>query len=215
MIDRENMLPLSGPAPLTPQYILRRFCDEDRYQEAFKQPFVLDGHTYATDGHIMVRFKGEVEGVDPLPEGSRIEPTRKELFGGVPHQDEYIEWAAVQTEDRDHKYECHACGGVGFESSRCTMCDGEGFHECRCGSEHKCGECLGVGRIPCPDGEPCDICLGKKLPPARVAGYLFQGYYHVIIGKFLTDVHYGTTPHREAVYFTHKDGDGLVMRFRE
>jgi hypothetical protein len=209
------MLPLSSPPVLSAADRLKRFCDEDNYQEAFKRPFLLKGDTYATDGNIIVRFLGEVDGVGQRPEGSIIDPTSAGLFGGLPSQHEYIEWAAVQTEDRDSKYECHACGGIGFESFRCDMCDGEGFHECRCGSEHKCGECHGVGRVPRPDGGRCDICGGKTLQPARVAGYLFQGYYHTIIGKFLDDVNYGTVPHRDAVYFTHAAGDGLVMRFRE
>jgi hypothetical protein len=103
------------------------FCDPTRREPGLdlSVPFSLNGHTYATNGHVAVRVprrpdipeNKEAPKIERLPwDFSRVK------FGSLPERGPLPD-------------ECWACGGTGQEHScpdcrcKCNTCDGSGKHQ--------------------------------------------------------------------------------------
>ena len=99
---------------------LQQFCAARHdVREYLHQPFVIDGHTYATDGRILVRVPGGGEDSD-VP--SKIVRSIRDMFAT-----KYADFGPLP-ESIPERVECTDCHGTGVddEEDDCYACSGTG-----------------------------------------------------------------------------------------
>lgn len=142
---------------------LREFCSTDASRFVLTNPFAFCGHTYATDGCIMVRALSDL-----VPCENTDRPKMQSIVEDFTH-DRIQEWKPLPDLGpvNCEKVKCKECDGHGFieECRRCKG-DGSGFCSC-CGRLGDCEECHGEGRF-LRDSEgagakPCENCKGQKV----------------------------------------------------
>lgn len=131
---------------------LKKFCDIDN--EHLREPFSEGDHSYATNGHILIRV--------PRVEGF------KEGRPGTIKLDEFIfeggaGYDALPNYDPPKKEKCDTCKGHG-KVSPCEECDGDGDVEWFSGFNwysDGCKSCQGHGSVVGND-KVCPECEGEK-----------------------------------------------------
>jgi hypothetical protein len=143
---------------------IQRFCAMNSDpREWLRRPWIEDGTTVATNGHIVVRVDTVLQGeIADAPHGTMSGRIPK-VIAAAAHLD-----AVVSARDiAITMVPCRHCAGEGTVTDReCNECEGEG--EFGHGTHwYCCKECDGDGRIISPvksDAEgatPCDSCHGS------------------------------------------------------
>lgn len=111
---------------------LQKFCGTDWYRTYLHKPFSLDGFTWATNGHVIVRVD-PVEGVEPLPKDRPLNAAA--TLAGMESATFFPPSFSLPPEEPVGEIECPSCDGRGHEHD-CP--------ECQCA----CDDCAGKGLIP-------------------------------------------------------------------
>lgn len=199
-----------------PHEILIQFCetDPDTYGfERYEHPFNIDGFTFATDGHILLR----------VPEDtaySQNKPIDAVLRLCWPAQVNNLTYAPLFSVNPPVEEVCNRCKGV-TRKQECDECDGDGFvtwsntlynHD----YEAECKSCEGTGEV-C-ECQECDG-TGKKRAPQTIdiGGSRFNRALLFKITSLLHDVKMviPAEGNLSTVHFTFDGGDGLVMPMRK
>lgn len=191
---------------------LKQFCSRDTTRTQIQQPWSMDGHSFATDGHILMR----VPRLDQVAE-NRDAPETGHLFANSPHTGNFLPIPDLP-EPQDGP--CPECKGSGKVPARCQKCDGEGTILCpQCeDGQLECDECDGTG-LPEEESEvPCEDCDGSGKRPVlqRVAvGNQTVDAKFLRLIEDLPNVRI-TNSQKElsALTFVFDGGDGLIMPIR-
>lgn len=166
---------------------LSAFCSSTN--DDLAAPFNMGGHTYASDGYILVRVaeRDEFAG-NPIPENAQkkvpalLAGAAAIAFGPMPSM----------TGPSDHA-DCDTCSGRGMVEM-CQRCGGSGTWTCgECDAEHTCKSC-DEGVVPWSDlasdanRKPCDDCDGTgkdpdKLICAPCEGGFFKWSYWLMVAS--------------------------------
>jgi hypothetical protein len=189
---------------------LQPFCHPNRAYGSLSTPFSRGEHTYATDGHLIVR-------VPRLADVFERDNTPRVDHLGWNHA-ELEDWANPPEIDQATLKLCSVCKGSG-KTNICPECDGDGevIAESHMREyEVVCKTCGGDGKIA--GGEDvCDHCLGNgkdidnPVPwrGGHVSGQLLARL-STLPGLQLS--RYGEPT--EVIRFKFDGGDGLVMPMR-
>lgn len=147
---------------------LNAFCNPKYHIESLRQPFMLCGYEYATDGVIAVRMKRENAGssikndnvVDVLLRLFKVFPQE----GFEPFEYEIPDDAA-----------CHYCDGTGL-LKECDDCAGQGQFKHK-SHWYDCQACDGNGEVSAEwdapgDAYRCNVCMGTG---KRTSGFEYKG----------------------------------------
>jgi hypothetical protein len=183
--------------------LLSKFCHNDH--QILCQPWSIEDHTYATDGHIMIR-------VARLPDVAENElaPDARQI---VP-KEQPAEWFDIPDCNPPGLEDCPKCIGQG-KNCDCPECDGDGAvwlknsynqYECECKS------CEGSGRLPeCPSCEG----TGKLYPEKRIeiGAAKFHPKYLLRLAS-LPNCKIGPMGPTEVAWFKFDGGEGVLMPVR-
>ena len=201
-------------------YLLQKFCNKKTSRNHFtEKPFSYNGYTYASNGKILVRVKGEQS---ERPNTVPVLPSMEEIAN-------YTDFIALPKFPKREEIACGECDGTGTISYRvCDNCnDGQVYLDDSHGNTYTvvCAECDGEGELNDPGGEKeeCDCCegtgiskrsymdWGKELGKRYAGGISY--HTHKLIST-LKDIKVSDTWHddgaNEYAFFTFKDGDGLI-----
>lgn len=202
---------------------IHAFCNsEDSANELLKKmklPWSSDDHTFASNGHVLVRVN-RLDGI------AVDEDLNKDISDTI---DLLIQPSCVEPvsiPDLPDEKPCPRCVGTGYTYERkCPECDGDGIvvfendfniYECDCDT------CGGGGVLRGKEGEkvPCDLCEGtrrdEKHELSRIAigntGFSVRVLREL---KQLDGVKIYPFNDDSPSYFTFVGGDGLVMPCQE
>lgn len=194
---------------------IKQFCATAGYvHRQINAPWLEDGNTVATNGHIMIVADGMIGDVGESSEPLTIsyKPIEKKA-----HQDnpQFLRLEDLMR-DAPAPVLCRECDGVGtVKSAECDDCDGEG--EFRHGRhDYECEECGGSGLVPDPDGSVdrvCHLCEGRKYEYAtHLVGKtkLQVRYLHMLAGLPDCELSVNDDP-RIAAMFRFTGGRGWLM----
>ena len=190
---------------------LQKFCDQGNTK--MNAPFSYGGHTFATNGHIVVR----VPRMPDVLEGGFLNEKAAEMFSTIPSDlSSMVSLPEFSEEDIEA---CRRCNGTG-ETAVCPECDGDGKitfstrfndYECECLSCHGYGEIRGKGQI-------CGNCRGtgqemswKRIPLGNSG---FSAGYLRLMRENLPNVQILANAPASACYFRFDGGDGFLMPMR-
>ena len=143
---------------------LQKFCSQSHWKADYNSPFTYEGKTYSTDGYLLVRLEGEVEGVRSFSEFPY--DTIQNCF-----TQPLKEFSSLsQFESEEVWEECSHCEGTG-KITICPECEGSGELELDSGYNFynvECETCGGTGQYSGLDGEEdCENCDGKGVVSVR------------------------------------------------
>ena len=161
---------------------IRSFCSDDKYfKKWMNNPFIIDNDIYATDGKILVKFKGCVkdfpEITDHIDNPSKIINVFNDnpcgyikisidkldsLLNTITPVDEIIY--------EDKEVECDDCEGHGTVDFTYTSIDGESFY-----TTDICPVCCGKGSLV----KSIEVKTGKKIIPYETS------YVDIYFEKYL------------------------------
>jgi hypothetical protein len=110
---------------------LKRYCGNDReIREHLRTPFELNGHVYATNGHILVRVSADdYPGHVPYIQGKHPTNVDGLVIAGIDAPGEYIAMPNVAEPNK-----CKRCKGTGIDPEfadegpeDCWDCGGSGY----------------------------------------------------------------------------------------
>jgi predicted RNA-binding Zn-ribbon protein involved in translation (DUF1610 family) len=136
---------------------IMKFCSKKARRDKTNKPFTVDGFTYATNGHLVVKVPEMLEFKDNGNSGPGRATTMKEWTADV------AEWfpCPVITEILDEP--CKVCGGIG-RAFVCPECDFAGMVELKTKfsdyESQQCETCGGYGQVTKEVLDP----LKKKFP---------------------------------------------------
>lgn len=164
---------------------LQPFCLTGKFRPYLNRPFNSAGHTYATNGHIMVRVPAidGVAGCDYALMEERVVETFSNTQKTAIAQMKLMSIIRIATD----KY-CHECGGSGVEHE-CPNC------ACRCDS------CSSTGKAP------------DKWAVVKIGGAVFNGEYVAMMQKFGA-VTIGPSKKDSPLSFYFDGGEGLLMELK-
>lgn len=138
--------------------ILKLFCADENHPRAYlRQPFIFEGNTVASNGHIMIVFDGKL---DDYPDCQILNLAQLFEYKELAKDLDFITIdTSILKPNRGEKKQCEGCKGVGEEECRC------------CGSVTECAECDGEGVV--------DVAPNTSIHD----GYRFNDYYLSIIDK--------------------------------
>lgn len=182
-----------------------------------EKPFVFQGKTYATDGYLLVRVEGELEGVPSCPEF----PLEKiqENFNSPLRETLLLN----QFETDEVRETCNHCKGNG-KVTICPECEGSGEIELDSGYNFysvECQTCGGTGEYSDPDGdETCENCDGEGSVSIRKLVTIGQSNFdNRLLNKLIqnlpaeTEIAPAQEPMKAAV-LRWLGGEGLIMPCR-
>ena len=153
---------------------INNFCGKLDPRFYFNEPFVIDGHTAASNGHVFI--------CGPLDGGHGNLPDKnKKAIIRLIEKTENCTTAVPPVFNLPELESCSACDGCGKATvSKCETCDGDG--DCSsCGEI--CRKCNGDGEIIRAGGdEECFECHG--------AGKFYNRYKHVEVCGVLLNPNY-------------------------
>ena len=135
---------------------LREFCSTSESRPLLRNPFSLDGYTWATDGRLLVR----VQAMEGVAEGGPANASTVMPAGDAGYMD--VAFPPGFAEMTVPMEACEDCGGTGYFRP-CVECGGKGEIECdHCYHSESCKDCDGDGnKRGRGKGEvPCDECDG-------------------------------------------------------
>ena len=191
---------------------LEKFCSS--WRTNFEKPFVYDGKTYSTDGHILLRTEEVLEGVE---ENLGFPYDRiKDSFEGP-----FLDPSPLVNYRTEEKTEvCPNCNGKGFVST-CPECEGSGEVEWDSGWNYysaECQSCEGTGTLSDGNsGDECDNCEGKGVVAVREKVQIGNSTIsNLLINKLLNNLPKGleilpSTEIRKPALLRWNGGDGLLM----
>lgn len=209
--------------------ILKKFCLKKRYNDVkderlktIGEPFSIDGHTYATDGHILVRLKGLYAKIN------KSAPNAHKVFNFKEFSNTDVKWININKNNilnitKHPDIECPVCTPHQKETivMVCENCGGEGYEECDLGYEHECNFCTDgyIKKIINPSD--CWECLGARVKRNNVftikqkdyTTYLFVGFIILFLENF-KNIKISTTREHGAVMVKFDEGEGLIMAMR-
>lgn len=185
---------------------LQSFCAKDDVRSYLLQPFVIGGHTYATNGHIAVR----VPGGEPDPEQRLPEHVREAVLKMF--ATEYTDFEPLPQIPAPTT--CPDCNGAGtVEEAECDDCNGAG--EFAHGShEYECKECDGTGTVRDVECNNRDCRGGELFQPMRVGAAFFDVRYLHRIAQ-LPSARIRVVGPEAFAAFVFDGGEGRVMPCRE
>jgi hypothetical protein len=191
---------------------LEKFCSS--WRTNFEKPFVYEGKTYSTDGHILLRIEGVLEGVEENPDFPYHHI--KDSFEGP-----FLDPSPLANYRTEEKTEvCPECNGKGFVAI-CPECEGSGEVEWDSGWNYysaECQSCEGTGTLS--DGGPgdkCDNCDGKGVIAVREKVQIGNSTFsNLLINKLLNNLPESleilpSTETRKPALLRWNGGDGLLM----
>lgn len=197
------------------------FCDPDVGRYDLSRPFLQEGLTYATDGHICVRTGL----IDAPPEDS--EERRLPKAAGLSWWEGQLQgWQSLDGARRVSvgvSMACPTCfgkGRVGKGVKPCAKCEGEGWYtyfddDGFAEYEKRCPDCETTGYI---GGIVCGECQGSGLVDYayKLAGGWIVAPIYVAKLRTLGAVDYAVDggPESDPVRLKFDGGEGLVMGMR-
>ena len=191
---------------------LKQFCSRDTTRTGILEPWSVNGHSFATDGHILLR----VPRLDQVVENKNA-PKTDQLFADSLHTGNFLSIPDLP-EPRDGP--CPECKGSGKVPAECQKCDGEGTTLCpRCeDGQLECDKCDGTGVLEEQSEIPCEDCDGSGKRPVlqRVAvGNQTVDVKFLRLIKDLPNVRIANGQEEVgALTFVFDGGDGLIMPIR-
>ena len=184
---------------------LKPFCAVNDIRTYLNAPFVVDGHTIATNGHVLIRVPGADHDADPsLP--VQVQSSIRKMF--QPEDTDFVPLPALPDPQK-----CPLCNGTGFiENADCEDCDGRG--EFMHGAHiYECKNCDGtgtVGRAECWDSE-CDGGFVRE--GVKIGDATFSARYLRLIAALPNARICANGPQGTAA-FVFDGGDGRLMPMR-
>lgn len=187
--------------------ILQKFCSPDN--SMMNVPFSFGAHTYATNGHIIVR----VPKLPDAEEGSFLNEKAAMMFDAIPDLSGMVELPELSDEEAET---CRVCGGTG-KTEVCPECNGEGaftfstnFNDYEC----ECLSCNGQGEVK-GRGQTCGTCYGTGKKPEwkriSIGSSGFATCYLRLMRDNLPGVKILPNEPVNACYFQFDGGDGFLM----
>lgn len=167
---------------------LKRFCGD---RNELSVPWFDGDHTIATNGHVLIRVRGMVDGAEADTTGR---PATAYLFDKSATPPEWFPIPDVTPEPIPTEEVCQECGGEGY-----TTCP-------HCGQDMECDKCDGTGRI----------MPRHKDKPVKVGPCFYSDRYLHLIKTVIPDAEIGPIPSSNEWSFTaalirFSGGDGLLM----
>ena len=181
---------------------LKPFCAVDDIRDYLNAPFVLDGHTAATNGHILIRVPGVAADVNQSPPEKLVEGIRK-MFAGQ-HGN------AVPLPSLPKPKKCKTCLGTGWlENGDCDDCNGNGtFMHGR--HEYDCEECGGTGKVGRQQCGAYGCNAGIEREFVKIGPASFDAHYLRMIAA-LPNARISVTEKFGPAWIVFDGGDGLLM----
>lgn len=206
------------------------FVEDDKwYRYKLDAPFFQQGHSYGTDGRILIRTAQQI--VAPAEAQVKL-PNAAALFENLPSGGEWTDWPReklIHNEWHEETVcpECRGHGRVGAfgEVKQCFKCDGDGGSYLDADDNYCVGICPTCHDIGYVGGVTCDYCKGEKyvreLPALQALGsQVFAGHYTRRIARlpgaqFREFVPIGRTDQQAAadfrlLHFRCEGGEGLL-----
>lgn len=161
---------------------LKIFCHE--VNQRISKPWVADGFVFATNGSVLIRIPGPIDGV----EGLLNAVDAMKVFQETPEPKEWFPVPDVTPPEEP-------------KEKACDECDGKGETECRtCGQDAECPECEGTGKI-----------IPKMIiSPIEIGGFCFSNLYLHQIKTCFPDAEIGPTEYPKPARLRFTGGDGLI-----
>lgn len=193
---------------------LEQFCKPEQFQihGYMRTPFMVNGRTYATNGHILVRVDGYHSITEPRTD---IYKRMDEILSAL--DDSRL--SPLPRVEIGDLADCPRCKGRRHMKT-CRECDGEG--ELNIDSDWntytvKCLSCRGEGVLPDEDGEPCRSCSGtgkESFKPIQFRNTaIANGYVRILetLPNLLIDL---TGQPGDVILFKFDGGVGAVAPIR-
>ncbi|MFA5377080.1 MAG: hypothetical protein WC455_15120 [Dehalococcoidia bacterium] len=212
---------LTGRYTVPKQTIVQRFqqfCGQTACARLTNSevPFSGNGHTYATNGHLVVRTMGEL--CAPNPEAVK---TCEEVINRANRDGEKV--TVTMESVRGLLARCHDCSIRGTKEKReCPECHGEGIVTWDTGHHEYEADCLncdgegyflmGKGKIARKDCPKCDgagVLFGKVVQIGIAA--VDPRYIARLVKAFGPLAFIAPATRGQACYFTFREGDGILM----
>lgn len=192
---------------------LQKFCADNIPR--MSHPFSIGEHTYAANGHILVRIP-RMSAVPEYQDAPKISDVEK-------HFNSHKKCIPLPDDIPPTQHEkCIKCDGAG-KMAKCPECDGSGviyfsnkYNDYDC----SCETCEGEGVVIGNDSI-CKKCGGKgkieKFTTVKVAGRYYQNKYLLLMKTLpgckleLIEKQHEYSP----AYFIFEGGDGLLMPVRQ
>lgn len=165
---------------------LMQFClKNDGIRPYLEKPFRIGNHTYATNGHVLVRVPAE-DGDEPLSSG------------GLKLMQASLEKILAYQLDAVYAPLCVLLPPTG--TRECSNCGGYGKWEAERGKFISCEDCDGAGKV-------------EKQTSVSIAGVPFQAKYIAQIAA-LPEAEFPTNPINDPCPFRFAGGSGAIMPMR-
>lgn len=188
------------------------FCSTDPWRHALHTPWNDGGHTYATDGKILLRLPA-------IPECERGIPIPPEITPGTIPDADTPAWQQITLpegwqETPINIIKCNACLGTG-KIKECPTCEGHGETTCcECGHIKRCDDCEGDGTLV-GSGNNCEGCDGTGKVEGETLVPFLPGLslrlHHLKLISTLPNWTLRHNPNNPTLRLDFTGGDGAIM----
>lgn len=205
---------------------IMKFCSKETSRDKTNKPFTVDGFTYATNGHLIMKVPEMPEFKDNGNSGPGRATTMKEWTADV------LEWFSCPVIPEIMDEPCKVCGGIG-RAFVCPECDFDGMVELKTKfsdyESQQCETCGGHGQVTKEVIDPlkkkfpsvvvdegdCEQCDGSGIHrridnSVMLGGTAMSDRYLSWIG-LLPNCEIGTTGQDTPARFRFDGGEGLLM----
>lgn len=141
------------------ELLLERIASSYCGSMVLSKPLNINGFTYSTNGHLMLRVKA----LEKYKENTATEK-EIEMFTSIDIDNDNQKWVDVPKYKTPEKVICYKCDGVG-KIDECDECEGSGevnFNNGHNSYEFECQTCGGFSVVP-GSNQVCDSCYGEKM----------------------------------------------------
>jgi hypothetical protein len=164
---------------------MQKYCSTDMSREYLMTPFTMDGFTYSTNGHIIVRVPA-IEGAE-----CRDKVGADRVFQFATDELYSLSFPTLPPVPDTKEVECSDCEGTGHEHPNCDKC------ECDC--------------LNC-DGAGTEKIEPKKY--VLIDGGLFDLKYVTMLAELAPIRIARRTENQQPLYFRFEGGEGALMGCR-